>query len=89
MSAVAEADSIVEVEMSSQPLPDLHGILNGKFVVGSNETLLIYKTAAGELRLISMDVLNEICSTKAKSSKARDAEFYAASTRWAVISPDQ
>lgn len=86
MSTVA--DSIVEVEMSSQPLPDAIGILNGKYVVGSNESLLIFKTPSGELRMISMDVLDTVCQFDAETSGQRDQQLYAASGPWAVISPN-
>lgn len=86
MSAVA--DSIVEVEMSSQPLPDAIGILNGKYVVGSNESLLIFKTPSGELRMISREVLDYICQVDAETSEQRNQQLYDASSKWVVISPN-
>jgi hypothetical protein len=82
MSAVAE------VEMSSQPLPDAIGILNGKYVVGSNESLLIFKTPSGELRMISMEMLDSICQVDAETSEQRNQQLYDASSKWCVIAPE-
>lgn len=82
---VDEVDSIVEVEMrSSQPLPDKVGIVNGKYLVGSNGSHLIYMTADGEYRQISMVDLDRICTTPAESSAARDAELIQASVEFEV-----
>jgi pseudouridine-5'-phosphate glycosidase len=76
----AEVDSIVEVQMrSSQPLPDKMGILNGKYLAGSNESQLIYLTSSGEYRMISMEDLDTICRTPAESGKAKDAQLIEAS----------
>ena len=76
----AEVDSIVEVQMrSSQPLPDKMGILNGKYLAGSNESQLIYLTSSGEYRIISMEDLDTICRTPAQSGKAKDAQLIEAS----------
>ncbi len=73
-------DSIVEVEMrSSQPLPDKAGIIHGTYLVGSNGSHLIYMTADGKYRMISMEVLDRVCQRKAKSSADRDAELIEAS----------
>lgn len=81
MSAIAEA-----VEMTSQPLPDRVGIMNGKYLVGSNESILVFMTSSGEMRMIGMAVLQAICSTEAKSGQARNDEIYAASTSWSDCS---
>ena len=79
-------DSVVEVEMRStaQPLPDKVGIIHGKYLLGSNESQLIYLTRASGYRLISMEVLGRVCSEDAKSSKVRDAELVAASVPFVV-----
>ncbi len=69
---------------SSQPLPDKVGILNGKYLVGSNESHLIYLTSFSEYRLISMVDLDRVCQVPAESSAARDAELIQASVPFEV-----
>ena len=69
---------------SSQPLPDKAGILNGKYLVGSNESYLIFLTTHREFRMISMEELDRVCQRPAESSTARDAELIQASVAFEV-----
>jgi hypothetical protein len=84
LAAVVEGAIGSGFEGCSQPLPDKVGIIHGKYLLGSNESQLIYLTRASGYRLISMEVLGRVCSEDAKSSEARDAELVAASVPFEV-----
>ena len=73
-----EVDSIVEVQLrSSQPLPDKVGLINGKYLIGSNESTLIWMNSPGCYGIISMDDLYRIYSVPAVNRRGRLKRFLA------------
>ncbi len=75
-SVVAEA---IDLGFESQPMPDGIGILNGRYLVGSNESELIWMATPCEYLLINLMEMDRICRVRAMSSRARTAELIAAS----------